>query len=293
MTNQYQLVSRYKDEKDLRTSFGELAKETLGLDMAGLYDKGAWNDRYTCYSYSDNGRIVSNVSCNLLEMTIDGERVNALQLGNVMTHEDYRGQHLGQKLMAYVVEKYSNLYPVMYLFSTPETKDYFERMGFEHKEQYTFMGDIEIEKDDSYKFRKMDVNNAKDLDILKRLSERRQSLSSVCTVKHYETIFMYYALNYFKDLLYYIDKLDTVVIFKEAGDTLSLYDCLTQSTPNIQKVLNIVANDSIKKVKYYFTPPEHLNAVKHEVSQHGMTLFISDPLGKIKVDPCFPVTARG
>jgi hypothetical protein len=85
----FAMVHDYKKNDDLRKSFNELAQRIFGIDFEVWYQGDYWNDNYICYSYTDHGRVIANVSVNTLQLVVNGQRINALQIGTVMTHPDY------------------------------------------------------------------------------------------------------------------------------------------------------------------------------------------------------------
>lgn len=96
----------YKDDEVLRKSFNALAIETFakGLDFEPWYQEGYWNNRYICYSFVDDNQVVSNVSANRMVICEDGVLKEAIQIGTVMTHPDYRKRGLASKLIHRVLE---------------------------------------------------------------------------------------------------------------------------------------------------------------------------------------------
>jgi hypothetical protein len=73
----YEFIKDYKQHADLRISFNELAGLVFEIDFERWYRLGFWNDRYQCYSFLKDGQVVSHVSVNLMELIIDGHRVEA------------------------------------------------------------------------------------------------------------------------------------------------------------------------------------------------------------------------
>ena len=90
--NMSNVISNYRDNKELRDSFNELAGKVFGLNFEGWYQNGFWKENYNPYSVVVDGKVVSNVSVNQCSMNYDGRVVKLLQLGTVMTDPDYRGR---------------------------------------------------------------------------------------------------------------------------------------------------------------------------------------------------------
>ncbi len=111
----YEIVFDYKENESLRKSFNELSEKTFGINFEEWYQKKLWNDRYVCYSIKTNDKIVSNISVNKFEFVIDGKIKKALQIGTVMTDEEYRGRGLSGQLMKFVLDEYENKYDLPFL----------------------------------------------------------------------------------------------------------------------------------------------------------------------------------
>ncbi|WP_346401773.1 GNAT family N-acetyltransferase, partial [Listeria monocytogenes] len=99
----YEMISDYKDNKMYRDSFNRLAESTFDINFEEWYRDGFWNDKYICYSYIDDNKVIANVSINKMNLIYQGEDYRALQIGTVMTHPDYRGQGLAKKLLEHVI----------------------------------------------------------------------------------------------------------------------------------------------------------------------------------------------
>ena len=66
----YEILSNYRKNDELRASFNQLAEKTFGLSFEGWYQSGFWNDKYIPYSVLSDGKIISNVSVNLINCTV-------------------------------------------------------------------------------------------------------------------------------------------------------------------------------------------------------------------------------
>lgn len=69
----------YKHNENLRKSFNELATMIFGIHFEDWYEQGFWSQRYIPFSYIDKGRVVANVSVNVLDFEMDGEKKSAIQ----------------------------------------------------------------------------------------------------------------------------------------------------------------------------------------------------------------------
>ncbi|MBO0523528.1 GNAT family N-acetyltransferase [Clostridium botulinum] len=86
----YSYICNYKDNSILRDSFNELTEKTYGFNFKQWYEDGYWGDKYIPYSLLDGDNVVSNVSVNIIDFLILGEQKRYVQIGTVMTDEEYR-----------------------------------------------------------------------------------------------------------------------------------------------------------------------------------------------------------
>lgn len=91
---QYEIISNYRNDDRLRGLFNEISKATFGIDFEGWYKNGFWNEKYIPYSVLMDDRIVSNVSVNIIDCTVGGKKCRYIQLGTIMTDENYRNRGL-------------------------------------------------------------------------------------------------------------------------------------------------------------------------------------------------------
>jgi hypothetical protein len=72
--NEYRLVSNFKNDDKLRTSFNKLTENTFGFNFEKWHEYGYWSDNYIPYSLVDkNENVVSNISVNIIDFIILGE----------------------------------------------------------------------------------------------------------------------------------------------------------------------------------------------------------------------------
>lgn len=90
----FTLEKAYKENTLLRQSFNSLAQKTFGLDFENWYENGHWRNRYVPYSFCDNGKVIANVSVNVMEFLYQGKKQQFIQLGTVMTDEAIGRAHV-------------------------------------------------------------------------------------------------------------------------------------------------------------------------------------------------------
>ena len=137
---EYQFIKDYKSTEPYRLSFNELAHQTFRIDFEHWYQQGCWKDRYICYSFLHNDKVIANVSVNLMDIILNQLTYKAIQLGTVMTDPAYRNQGLSRRLMEIIIEEYRSECDFMYLYANKTVLDFYTKFGFSQvpEPSYTF-----------------------------------------------------------------------------------------------------------------------------------------------------------
>ncbi|PZF89270.1 GNAT family N-acetyltransferase [Listeria ivanovii] len=250
----YQLISDYKDNSIYRESFNSLAESTFEINLEEWYQQGFWNDKYICYSYVDKGKVIANVSINKMDLTYQGENYRALQIGTVMTHPDYRNQGLAQKLINHVISKYEAEYDFFYLFANDSVVEFYPKFGFERVEESSFTVDATSLKKQPSQIKKLNPASKSDFQLISRIVSNRASLSTVLDVRNSEDLLMFYVLNALKSAVYYLEELDTIVLFEQEETDLYVLDIISTKKVNVVEVLQRLVTKEIDTIHLSFTP---------------------------------------
>ncbi len=134
----YKVIKDYRGDKELRTSFNELAKKTFGLNFEDWYQNGFWGDNYNPYSIVIDDKVVANVSVNKTDMLLDGEIKHYLQIGTVMTDKEYRNKGLIRRIMEEIEKDYNGKIDGIYLFGNDGVIDFYPKFGFVKEKEYQY-----------------------------------------------------------------------------------------------------------------------------------------------------------
>ena len=136
------LQKDYRNNDRLRASFNELAKKTFALDFEDWYQNGYWTHKYNPYSMVEDGKVVANVSVNLTDYIWKGKRFHFIQLGTVMTDENYRNRGLIRQIMDEIDKEYTGKVDGMFLFANDSVVDFYPKFGFHKAEEYRYEKDV-------------------------------------------------------------------------------------------------------------------------------------------------------
>lgn len=292
----YQLISDYKQNERLKVSFKELAKEVFGLDFKEWYDRGCWNDNYICYSYVDGETVIANASINKLVVVSNEEEYNAIQVGTVMTHPDYRHQGLAAKLMNHIIHKYEQHYDFIYLFANETVLDFYPKFGFESVQESSFSlntSDLRTQQDKKFTLRKLDVTKQADFELMKEFAAERVPVSSILGVKGDEHLVLFYFILAFNDAVYYIEEENLIVILKEEDQVLHLFDVISKTTVDLKRVLAGIVSAKMETINLYFTPDLESKDIHTElITERNDLLFVRPLLKDLNKPLLFPLTSH-
>ncbi len=264
MQNRLRLVSHYRDQDSLRLSFNRLAQLTFGIHFEAWYQKGAWDDSYTCFSFADGEEIVANVSVTAVTLLLNGNEVPALQIGTVMTHPDYRGLGLFRKLMEVALA--SSGQPdnsLVVLYANESVITLYPKLGFKRSPFYRYETDVELSKPvGSPQLRKLDVTREEDWALLVRLAQGRGPLPSQCSVSGSSSIFLWHCLNTFPDALYYAEDRELLLVYEWSEGNFDLMDVVSSRPVLFAEIAECLAahqgeavsQDRRCRVEFHFTP---------------------------------------
>ncbi|ETI69469.1 GNAT family N-acetyltransferase [Neobacillus vireti] len=269
-------VKNYKENFSLRTSFNRLAASTFGIQFETWYQHGFWTEKYQPYSYVDNGQVIANVSVNLLTLVINNEEKQAVQIGTVMTHPDYRNQGLARKLMDKVLADFSQV-DFIYLFANQTVLDFYPKFGFAPVEEVQFSMDYCHIPAEQLGVRKLDGSKPDDLTFVHTLAAERISGSKHFGTKGSEELLMFYCLMVFNQDLYYLEEEKCLVICQRENTVLHLYDVISEEKVVLKDILRKIADNSITKIILHYHPDD--NEVKLDKQPYQSKLFVKNMTG--------------
>lgn len=268
----YEYASKYKDNEVLRTSFNNLAKKTFNIDFEQWYNDGYWGDGYIPYSLLVDKKVVANVSVSIMEFLILGKRKKYIQIGTVMTEEEYRGRGLCKTLIERVLKEWEDKCDLIYLFANDSVTEFYPKFGFVESEEYECSIDIS-KKSTSRNVIKMDMENEKHREILKNIVSNTAAFSKV-TMLESESLVMFYCTSFMQDSIYYLEDYKTIVIAEFESDKLYLQDVFSAKDIRLDIIIEEIITDEIKEVVIGFTPNNNIGYKERLFKDEDTTLFL-------------------
>ena len=262
------VISNYRDNKELRDSFNELAGKVFGLNFEGWYQNGFWKENYNPYSVVVDGKVVSNVSVNQCSMNYDGRVVKLLQLGTVMTDPDYRGRGYAKEIMDKIMEEYDGKVDGIYLFGNDSVVTFYPKFGFTVGKEYQYTKAVSIENERTAT--PVPMGEKKDFDQMVEILNQRAQNAKMYMVGN-SGLYMFYLSQFMQENVFYLKDYDTYVIAEEEEDTLILHAILGDC--DLDNVIKSFGS-GIKNVVLFFTPKDPSGFEKSEYHEDDTTFFV-------------------
>lgn len=249
------LIKNYMKDDKQRHGLNELTRKTFYFDFESWVTEGYYEGDYIPYSFEENGKIISNVSANIMDFEQNGKLRNYIQIGTVMTDEKYRKQGLARQLMEQVLNDYEDKCDGVYLFANLSAVDFYKKIGFQEKMQWLYS----LKKDASIE--KISTNTgfvritSDDVELKKRYKDcvrRSASCSAFEQVNKYG-LQMFYTAN--TENIYYSKTLDCFVVMEMEEDLLELQSVICTHKLSLQQIISEI-NVDYAELRLGFTPKE-------------------------------------
>jgi hypothetical protein len=101
--------------------------------------------------------------------------------------------------------------------------------------------------------RKLDLNQAADMELLQGLAERRTPVSDTLGVVS-PKLFMFHALYQFPGGLYHVRDLDVAVAIRREGPRLKVFDVVGPNMPHFSELRPYLVSAETSEIDFYFVP---------------------------------------
>ena len=246
-----QLISDYMRDGKSRSMLNELTRKTFGFDFDFWVDGGYFEGDYIPYSFIEDGRMISNVSANIMRFMQNGKIKNYIQIGTVMTDESHRKQGLAAELMKHVTEKYDKDFDGFYLFGALSASGFYQKCGFKILNQFRYTVKDEFCKRDTGKEAFKPAKETGDKIRQKYLDLVRDSAphSSFEQINRYG-LQMFYTAGF--DTVFYAEDMDCFIVLDE-DDGIVLQSVLCKEKVSLADVLKRIDLNG-QKCRLGFTP---------------------------------------
>lgn len=185
-------------------------------------------------------------------MIVDGKVHQVVQLGTVMTKPSYQQRGYISKLMTLVLEDVQSA-DFVYVFANKNVLELYRKLGFKQRRQAKFRlqtKDLHVQPTD---VKKLDMTEPKARALLYEMLMHRMPVSLAMSMLQNETIVMYHALTAYKESIYYVPSLQTIVIAQEMAETLHIIDVISKRPVHVLDVLQQLPI-TLPTIELGFTP---------------------------------------
>ncbi|SFR65414.1 Acetyltransferase (GNAT) domain-containing protein [Anaeromicropila populeti] len=280
----YNYSRNVRQDEQLRASFNELTQKVYGFNFIDWYQKGYWSDKYIPHVLVDNGKVISNVSVNLMKFEVNGEIKNYIQLGTVMTDPDYRGQGLNKYILERILEEYEGKVDGFYLFGNDSVLEYYPKFGFRPIQEYEYSLKLRREavtdgEMSGYQVVKVDLSDQNACErlyqVIQKYDAGNKEHNPNDSFSMYDNLGLYQfcLAEEYKESVYYLPDIEAYVIADFKSGILNVYQIISKSAIDMEQFA-VSLNGDITEIKLWFTPT---NKDEYEVGLHKVedsTLFI-------------------
>lgn len=264
----------YKDNEILRNSFNNLAEKTFGINFEQWYKDGYWGEKYITYSLIDNKTVVSNVSVNIMDFLVLGEKKAYIQIGTVMTDSEYRGRGLSSFLIKNIIDEWESKCDLMYLFANDSVINFYPKFKFVKVDEYKCSIDKFVINKDSM-IRKINMDNYKDKALFNEIVKNTKIFSKIASLNNISLI-MFYCTSFMKNNIYYIKEYNAIVIASFEECNLYIQEVFGTKEVHLNSIINAMVTQDVKKVVLEFTPNDTLGYKEVLLKEKDTTLFVKE-----------------
>ncbi len=268
--SEYTVIKNYRNDAILRGSFNELAKKTFGIDFEDWYQNGYWTDKYNPYSIVLDGKVVANVSVNRTDFEWNGEVKNYIQLGTVMTDENYRNQGLIRRIMEEIDADYLDIADGMYLFAGNDVLEFYPKFGFTTIKQYEYVK--EVNNTSGAFAKKADMSSKEQWDKLEELIKNGYHQSAF-EMRGNSELNMFYVSKYMQDNVYYCEDCDAYVVAEIEDNELIINMVISEKEQDLNHIAECFGRE-IQSVVLGFTPKDATGFKVREMDQDDRTMHV-------------------
>lgn len=266
----YEIKKDYRDDTLLRQSFNELAKNTFSLDFEDWYQNGLWTNRYNPHSIVKDGEVIANVSVNQTNMIFDGEIKHFLQLGTVMTKEDFRRQGLIREIMAAIDADYSGSSDGIYLFANDSVLDFYPKFGFQKASEYLYSK--QFKATGKCQFERIPMYSKNAWESLTSAMERNVFHGRLDLTENAQLI-LFYVTKFMQEDVYYHRDSDTYVIVEFKTGNIFLHNVFSSTLRRLNEIIPLFG-ESAGKVSLGFVPEQEDGFEGEKLFTEDCTFFI-------------------
>lgn len=147
-------------------------------------------------------------------------------------------------------------------------------------------------KGQSGTLKKLDGQSDEDIKFIFDLAKSKMPLADRFSTTDTAELLMFYSTYVFPQNIYYWPEKEMIILMNIEGETLHMYDVITNKKADLQETAARVAPPEVKKVRFHFTVPVS-SQIKTEAFRGDEVLFVRPASGLVLPDNFkHPVTSQ-
>ena len=264
------IVKNYRNNDKLRESLNRLKKKTFGFNFEDWYKNGFWNDKYIPYSIVEDESVVANVSVNIIDINDHGVLKYYIQLGTVMTDENYRNRGYIRTLINDIFKDYGEKADGFYLFANDEVLNFYPKFGFVAAKEYQYSKEVDVISEKTVI--SMPMDNQKNWQKLIKAFKSNVFRGGFDMADNFD-LMMFHITGYMQNSVYFDKQTETYIIADVESENVFIHAIISPNPVSIDDVINMFGGQ-VKTVTLGFTPADSLGWTVNEYFEDDTTLFI-------------------
>ncbi|TYQ18140.1 UNVERIFIED_CONTAM: putative acyltransferase [Acetivibrio alkalicellulosi] len=268
----YGYSKNFKDNKEIRASYNNLTRQTYSFDFEEWYQNGYWKDEYIPHVLLDGEKVISSIFVSIIDFLILGEKKRFIQIGTVMTDKDYRNLGLNRFIMERILDEWQNKCDLIYLFANDSVRNFYPKFGFIEVNEYQYSKEIE-ENNKTLNIKKLDMTDNENRNFLLNKIKRSVPVSKI-SMRGNESLAMFHCTSFMSQNVYYIEKLDSIVVAEFDEGIIYLNDVFSSLDVSLNDIIEAMVDKNINKIVFGFTPIDTDSYDVNVSKEDDTTLFV-------------------
>ncbi len=263
----FELIKNPMENNATRAAYNALATRTFGLSFESWYHSGYFDGSHIPYTVFWGDVAVANISLNLMDVEYGGKLKKYIQLGTVMTRQEYRVKGLQKLIFNEIMADFGDKADCIFLFANKNVLDFYPKLGFEKAVEYAFE---KILTPRNSTVKKLDMAKAEDVKFFRRYYEKGNSFSAL-QVKNGFALEMFYLGGPYVDCVYYLPEYDAVVVAEREENALVCLEIFGGMGYSIDEITAVFGKE---RLIMGFTPKDVQGFETAVVNDEDTTLFV-------------------
>lgn len=287
----YGYVNNYRKDFQLRNKFNRLARKVYQFDFESWYQNGYWGNNYIPYSLVYGDTMISNISVNVIDFLVQGQKSTFIQIGTVMTDPEYRNKGLNRVLLEKVLAEWREKTDLIYLFANESVLDFYPKFGFSLTQEYQYSKQMTSDDSRSH-LKKLAMSDKAAREFFLNKIKRSLPFSQV-TMLNNSNLLMFPYITFCEDNIYYIKELDAVAIAEYDHDVLLLKDVFCEKEVSIDLLIAALIRKEVNRVVLGFTPKDKTSFDENPLISVDTLFVLDNKLGLFESERLqFPVLSH-